>query len=207
MSPEQASGERSSGSSHRHLQPGRGRLRDAGRSAAARRRHRRCVLTRKLREPASSLATCATACPVAVDDAIRRALAKVPANRFSTARQFADALAPGADVATSRAVDPSADLPARRADASARTDGGEVTTRDGCRADRRARRRRWVRRSSGFSVGMPMRDGSRTTRCRRSNGIWTSRISNRHSRSRTKSSGGVRIVANWRSCGRDSRGR
>jgi serine/threonine protein kinase len=50
------------------------------------------LLARKLREPVSSLRIVREAVPPAMDEAIRKALARVPADRFSTALQFADAL-------------------------------------------------------------------------------------------------------------------
>ena len=50
---------------------------------------------RKLREPASSLRIVRESVSPEVDNAIRKALAKVPADRFSTTRQFAEALTGG----------------------------------------------------------------------------------------------------------------
>jgi serine/threonine protein kinase/dienelactone hydrolase len=70
------------------------------------------VLTRKLREPVSSLRVVRDAVPPEVDDAIRRALARVPADRFSTARQFAEALERGPGVVQEQ---PTVPLPVTRA--------------------------------------------------------------------------------------------
>jgi formylglycine-generating enzyme required for sulfatase activity/dienelactone hydrolase len=53
------------------------------------------ILARKLREPVPSLTIVREAVSPEVDAAIRRALARVPADRFSTAGQFAEALAGG----------------------------------------------------------------------------------------------------------------
>jgi len=78
----------------------------AGATAAA-------VLARKLREPPSSLRIVRETVPPEVDEAIRKALAKVPADRFSTTRQFAEALARGSESAvTSPVTEPrESDLP------------------------------------------------------------------------------------------------
>jgi eukaryotic-like serine/threonine-protein kinase len=65
------------------------------------------VLARKLREPVSSLLIVREAVPPAIDEAIRRALSKVPADRFSTALQFADALVREPDIAGIRPTSPS----------------------------------------------------------------------------------------------------
>jgi dienelactone hydrolase len=73
------------------------------------------VLTRKLREPVSSLRTVREAVPPGLDDAIRRGLARVPADRFSTARQFAEALDRSPSVADQPPAVPQADHVARPA--------------------------------------------------------------------------------------------
>jgi formylglycine-generating enzyme required for sulfatase activity/dienelactone hydrolase len=50
------------------------------------------LLSKKLHEPVSSLRIVRDTVPIAVDDAIRRALARVPADRFATAQAFAEAI-------------------------------------------------------------------------------------------------------------------
>jgi dienelactone hydrolase len=53
------------------------------------------VLRRRLHEPVSSLSVVRDGVPAGVDAAIRKALARVPADRFSTVQLFSDALARG----------------------------------------------------------------------------------------------------------------
>ncbi|MGE3841117.1 MAG: protein kinase [Vicinamibacterales bacterium] len=53
------------------------------------------VMLKKLREPVSSLIVVRETVPVRVDEAIRRALARVPADRFATAAAFIEAIEPG----------------------------------------------------------------------------------------------------------------
>ena len=58
------------------------------------------ILARRLGEPVPPLRTVRESVPINVEQAINRALSKAPADRFATARQFAEALAePGAAVA------------------------------------------------------------------------------------------------------------
>jgi eukaryotic-like serine/threonine-protein kinase len=77
------------------------------------------IVVKRLTEPPPSVRAARPAVPPAVDEAIRRALAPVPADRFATAGQFAQALhvststvTPAATVATPAAVPASA--PPRR---------------------------------------------------------------------------------------------
>ena len=56
------------------------------------------MLAKRLMEPAPELGRCASGAR-AVSQAVRRALARVPADRFATAAQFAEALASGATTA------------------------------------------------------------------------------------------------------------
>ncbi len=55
------------------------------------------TLARRLTEPVPSLRALRAAVPVAVEHAVTRALAREPADRFPTAREFADALAGSAE--------------------------------------------------------------------------------------------------------------
>jgi formylglycine-generating enzyme required for sulfatase activity/dienelactone hydrolase len=79
------------------------------------------VLRRKLREPVSSLTVIRDGIPPAIDSAIRRALSRTPADRFSTASQFSEAIARGTQPGTSGPDQPylSGDEPTRMVDAVA----------------------------------------------------------------------------------------
>src|SRR4029079_9148587 len=57
------------------------------------------VIANRLSSPAPSPRVARELVPEAVDTAVRRAMANTPADRFSTASQFADALSPPATVA------------------------------------------------------------------------------------------------------------
>ena len=50
------------------------------------------VMTRRLHESVRSISTIRELVPEAIDEAVRRTLARLPADRFATAKQFADAL-------------------------------------------------------------------------------------------------------------------
>ncbi|HYK82258.1 MAG TPA: protein kinase [Gemmatimonadales bacterium] len=54
------------------------------------------ILARKATDPVPPLRSVRDTVPLAVEQAIRKALARMPADRFATAREFADALAAGA---------------------------------------------------------------------------------------------------------------
>jgi predicted esterase len=62
------------------------------------------VVQKKLREPVSSLTVIRDAVPSDVDEAVRKALARVPADRFATTAAYAEALERGRGAARSRSV-------------------------------------------------------------------------------------------------------
>jgi eukaryotic-like serine/threonine-protein kinase len=66
------------------------------------------IIARRFSEPAPSVRRVRPTVPAAVDAAIQRALAPVPADRFPTARSFADALAAAPTSATPVPTDPAA---------------------------------------------------------------------------------------------------
>jgi serine/threonine-protein kinase len=71
------------------------------------------IMAKRLSEPAPSVRASRPTVPPAVDEAIRKALAPVAADRFSTAAQFAQALhAPTTGAATTVAIAPPASAPA-----------------------------------------------------------------------------------------------
>ena len=92
MSPEQGAGENMDGRSDQYAlgcvlyEMLAGEPPFTGRTAQA-------ILARRLTEPVPPLRTVRESVPVHVEQAINRALSKAPADRFPTARQFADALA------------------------------------------------------------------------------------------------------------------
>jgi serine/threonine-protein kinase len=65
------------------------------------------ILARRLGEPAPPLRTVRESVPVHVEQAINRALSKAPADRFATAKQFAEALAESTEFARALEEDPS----------------------------------------------------------------------------------------------------
>ena len=99
MSPEQGAGEEMDGRSDQYAlgcvlyEMLAGEPPFTGRSAQA-------ILARRLTDPVPSLRTVRESVPAHVEEVINRALSKAPADRFVTARLFAEALAePGAPVA------------------------------------------------------------------------------------------------------------
>jgi eukaryotic-like serine/threonine-protein kinase len=99
MSPEQGAGENVDGRSDQYAlgcvlyEMLAGEPPFTGRTAQA-------ILARRLTDPVPPLRTVRESVPVHVEQAINRALSKAPADRFATARQFAEALAePAAPVA------------------------------------------------------------------------------------------------------------
>jgi tRNA A-37 threonylcarbamoyl transferase component Bud32/tetratricopeptide (TPR) repeat protein len=99
MSPEQGAGEHLDGRSDQYAlgcvlyEMLAGEPPFTGRTAQA-------ILARRLTDPVPPLRTVRESVPVHVEQVINRALSKAPADRFATARQFAEALAePGARVA------------------------------------------------------------------------------------------------------------
>jgi hypothetical protein len=93
------------------------------------------MLARKLREPVASLTIVRDAVPPGIDRAILRALSRVPADRFSTAREFGEALAGEATATRGRprpTPAPAAPDPAGAPSAGAIT-AGRVTQRSGLR--------------------------------------------------------------------------
>ena len=94
MSPEQAgASERIDGRSDIYC-PGLRGLRDArGRSAPTWARHPRAILAKHLQAPVPDLTILRPGLSPAAQTTMRRALAKVPAERFSKATEFVDALA------------------------------------------------------------------------------------------------------------------
>jgi eukaryotic-like serine/threonine-protein kinase len=99
MSPEQGAGEHMDGRSDQYAlgcvlyEMLAGEPPFTGRTVQA-------ILARRLTDPVPPLRTVRESVPVHVEQVINRALSKAPADRFATARQFAEALAePGAPVA------------------------------------------------------------------------------------------------------------
>ena len=93
MSPEQAAGEKTMDGRSDQYALGcvlyemlAGQPPFTGRTAQA-------ILARRLTDPVPPLRTVRESVPVHVEQAINRALSKAPADRFATARQFAEALA------------------------------------------------------------------------------------------------------------------
>jgi serine/threonine-protein kinase len=62
----------------------------------------RIIITKLMTERPTSLRLLRNSIPASVDSAVTRALAKAPADRFATAREFADALRAGATVSPAR---------------------------------------------------------------------------------------------------------
>ncbi len=92
MSPEQAMGERRSRARSRRLRAGLRAVRDADGAAAARRRLGEQIIMKIIAEQAAPVTSLRKSVPVNVAAAVGKALEKLPADRFESARAFAGAL-------------------------------------------------------------------------------------------------------------------
>ena len=88
MSPEQASGARDLDAANRHLLARRRALRDARRRAALHRPERQAMIARRFTETPRLLRTLRDTVPEPVEQAVARALAKVPDRRFDFGRSL-----------------------------------------------------------------------------------------------------------------------